>query len=103
MTGYRGRFAPSATGRLHLGSALTALVAFARARAAGGAFILRVEDLDTPRVVAGAESEQLEDLRWLGLDWDEGPDVGGAFAPYRQSERIARYEAAIAELAARGL
>ncbi len=100
---YRGRFAPSPTGDLHLGSALTALVAWLRARAAGGSLILRVEDIDSPRVVAGSEARQLDDLRWLGLDWDEGPDVGGRRGPYRQSERVARYEAAITALAAQGL
>ena len=96
---YRGRFAPSPTGDLHLGSAAAALVAWLRARAAGGAFVLRVEDIDTPRVVAGSEGRQLDDLRWLGLDWDEGPDVGGPHVPYRQSERGERYEAALAALA----
>ncbi len=100
---YRGRFAPSPTGDLHLGSALTALVAGRRARCAGGALVLRVEDIDTPRVIAGCEAQQLADLRWLGLDWDEGPDVGGPYAPYRQSERHAHYEAAIGALAAQGL
>ena len=101
--GYRGRFAPSPTGDLHLGSAATALVAWLMARHAGGAFVWRTEDIDTPRVVAGSEAHQLADLRWLGLEWDEGPDVGGACAPYRQSERGADYEAAIARLAAAGL
>jgi glutamyl-tRNA synthetase len=100
---YRGRFAPSPTGALHLGSAAAALVAWLSARASGGAFVLRVEDLDGPRVVPGAEGEQLDDLRWLGLDWDEGPDVGGPHAPYRQSERDAGYEAALDRLARRGL
>ncbi len=103
MRPYRGRFAPSPTGELHLGSALTALVAAARARAFGGAFVLRVEDLDTPRVVAGAEAEQIDDLAWLGVSWDEGPDVGGPCAPYRQSSRLELYEAAIEDLARRGL
>jgi len=65
--------------------------------------VLRVEDLDVPRAVAGAEARQLDDLRWLGLDWDEGPDVGGPAGPYRQSERTARYEAALEALARRGL
>jgi len=65
--------------------------------------VLRVEDLDTPRVVAGAEARQLDDLRWLGLDWDEGPDLGGPLGPYRQSERTAPYEAALDELARRDL
>jgi glutamyl-tRNA synthetase len=100
---YRGRFAPSPTGDLHVGSATTALVAWLSARAAGGALALRVEDIDRPRVVAGSEARQLDDLRWLGLDWDEGPGVGGPHAPYRQSERSDRYEAALAHLAARGL
>jgi glutamyl-tRNA synthetase len=100
---YRGRFAPSPTGDLHLGSAACALVAYAWARSRGGAFVLRVEDIDTPRVKAGVEARQLEDLRWLGLDWDEGPDVGGPHAPYRQSERLARYGDALKSLADRGL
>lgn len=65
--------------------------------------MLRVEDIDRPRVVSGAETRQLDDLRWLGLDWDEGPDVGGPAGPYRQSERSDRYEAALDALARRGL
>ena len=100
---YRGRFAPSPTGDLHLGSAACALVAWTWARSQGGAFVVRVEDIDTPRVKAGVESRQLDDLRWLGLDWDEGPDVGGAHAPYRQSERLGRYDDALESLARRGL
>ncbi len=99
---YRGRFAPSPTGDLHLGGARTALVAWLAARAAGGAYVVRVEDLDGPRVVPGAEERILEDLRWLGLDWDEGPDVGGPHAPYRQSLRLARYDAAVERLLADG-
>jgi glutamyl-tRNA synthetase len=101
--GYRGRFAPSPTGDLHLGSVATALVAWLSARAAGGRLVLRVEDIDGPRVVAGAAARQLDDLRWLGLDWDEGPDAGGPNAPYRQSERSAIYDDALARLAGRGL
>src|SRR5262245_6181957 len=81
---YRGRFAPSPTGEVHFGTARTALVAWLAARAAGGAYVMRVEDLDGPRVVPGAEERILADLRGLGLDWDEGPDVGGMHAPYRQ-------------------
>jgi len=100
---YRGRFAPSPTGDLHLGSAATALLTWLSARAAGGRLVLRVEDVDRPRVVAGIEARQLDELRWLGLDWDEGPDVGGPHAPYRQSERGDRYEAALATLAAKDL
>jgi glutamyl-tRNA synthetase len=100
---YRGRYAPSPTGPLHLGNARTALVAWLHARAAGGAFVLRVEDLDGPRVRPGAEGRILDELRWLGLDWDEGPDVGGAAGPYRQSACAARYAAALERLRAAGL
>jgi glutamyl-tRNA synthetase len=98
----RGRYAPSPTGRLHLGNARTALLAWLDARSRGGAFVMRIEDLDRARVPAGAEAQVLDDLAWLGLDWDEGPDRGGTFAPYRQSERTARYDAAIETLLARG-
>jgi glutamyl-tRNA synthetase len=98
----RGRFAPSPTGAMHLGNARTALLAWLAARRAGGAVVLRIEDLDRPRVVAGAEARLLDELGWLGLDWDEGPDRGGPHAPYRQSERTARYETAIARLLAAG-
>jgi glutamyl-tRNA synthetase len=94
----RGRFAPSPTGSLHLGNARTALLAWASARSAGGAFVLRVEDLDGPRTVPAAVDGNLAELRWLGLDWDEGPDVGGPHAPYRQSERDAHYQAALERL-----
>lgn len=100
---YRGRFAPSPTGPLHLGGAATALICAAAARRAGGALVLRVEDLDPPRVVPGAEGSIEDDLAWLGLRFDEGPREGGAGGPYRQSERSARYAAAIDALAARGL
>jgi glutamyl-tRNA synthetase len=96
----RGRFAPSPTGQLHLGNARTALFAWLDARSAGGAFVMRVEDLDRARVQPQAEARQLEELGWLGLDWDEGPDRGGPFAPYRQSERTADYDAAIERLLA---
>ncbi len=99
----RGRYAPSPTGDLHLGNLRTALLAWLFARKAGGAFVLRVEDLDRPRVRPGATARMLEDLRWLGLDWDEGPDVGGPFGPYLQSERQAVYEAALARLRAADL
>ena len=83
----RVRFAPSPTGRTHLGSGRTALYNFLLARQAGGQFILRIEDTDQKRYVAGAEDELMEGLRWLGLEWDEGPDVGGEYGPYRQTER----------------
>jgi glutamyl-tRNA synthetase len=98
----RGRFAPSPTGELHLGHARTALAAWLSTRAAGGRFIVRVEDLDGPRVVPGAEARILADLAWLGLDWDEGPDIGGAHAPYRQSQRLERFESAIQGLIRQG-
>lgn len=101
-TVYRGRFAPSPTGRLHLGTARSALLGWLRARHEGGVFLLRIEDLDAPRVRDGATDAILEDLRWLGLDWDEGPDVGGPYGPYVQSERLARYDAILARLAAEG-
>jgi glutamyl-tRNA synthetase len=93
-----GRYAPTPSGRLHLGNARTALLAWLWARALGGRFVMRVEDLDPQRSKAEHEREQLADLRWLGLDWDEGPDVGGPHGPYRQSERGAIYERALARL-----
>src|SRR5207248_8822504 len=99
----RGRFAPSPTGELHLGNARTALLAWLWARSEGGGFTMRVEDLDRQRVRPGLAGRQLEELAWLGLTWDEGPDprtgddVGGR-GPYRQSARTAHYEAALAAL-----
>ena len=83
----RVRFAPSPTGRTHLGSGRTALYNYLLARQTGGKFILRIEDTDQSRFVEGAEEELMEGLRWLGLEWDEGPDVGGEYGPYRQTER----------------
>jgi len=83
----RTRFAPSPTGRLHLGNVRTAIFNWLFARHHGGAFVLRIEDTDIERNVEGAEEGLLEDLGWLGLDWDEGPDIGGPHGPYRQSER----------------
>jgi glutamyl-tRNA synthetase len=99
----RGRFAPSPTGPLHLGNARTALLSWLAARAVRGAYAMRVEDLDGPRVRPGLEARILEELRWLGLDWDEGPDVGGPLGPYRQSERLPRYAEALERLRAEGL
>ena len=96
----RGRYAPSPTGGLHLGNARTALVAWVLAREAG--LVLRVEDLDRPRTVPEAVDGNLAELRWLGLDWSEGPDVGGPHAPYRQSEREDRYRAALERFEADG-
>jgi glutamyl-tRNA synthetase len=103
VSGYRGRFAPSPTGDLHLGGARTALAAWLAARAAGGAYVVRVEDLDSPRVLHGAEERILQDMAWLGLDWEEGPDVGGPHAPYRQSLRLLRYDDAVEQLLLAGL
>lgn len=87
----RVRFAPSPTGYLHIGGARTALFNWLFARKHDGAFILRIEDTDQTRYVPEAEDDIMASLRWLGLAWDEGPDVGGAFGPYRQSERSALY------------
>ena len=87
----RVRFAPSPTGHVHLGSARTALYDYLLAKQTGGKFILRIEDTDRKRYVEGAEEELMTSLRWLGIEWDEGPDVGGPFGPYRQSERKETY------------
>ncbi|KAB8296027.1 hypothetical protein EYC80_008837 [Monilinia laxa] len=87
----RTRFAPSPTGNLHLGSLRTALFNFLLAKATGGQFLLRIEDTDTDRTIPGAEERLYRDLEWAGIQWDEGPKVGGPFAPYRQSERKAMY------------
>jgi glutamyl/glutaminyl-tRNA synthetase len=84
---YRGRLAPSPTGYLHLGHARTFWVAHQRARAAHGKLVFRNEDLDSPRCKPEFVAAMYEDLRWLGLSWDEGPDVGGEFGPYCQSQR----------------
>ena len=91
---YRGRLAPSPTGYLHLGHARTFWMAWQRARAAGGKLVFRNEDLDYQRCKSEFVSAMYEDLRWLGLDWDEGPDVGGPCAPYSQSQRREIYLAA---------
>ncbi|MGC8549079.1 MAG: glutamate--tRNA ligase [Acidobacteriaceae bacterium] len=87
----RVRFAPSPTGLLHVGNARTALYNWLFARHHGGKFILRIEDTDVDRSEARHEAQLLEDLRWMGMDWDEGPGVSGPHAPYRQSERIGIY------------
>ncbi len=88
----RTRFAPSPTGTLHVGNARIAVLNWLFARHHDGAFVLRVEDTDVERNVEGAEEAIFQDLRWLGLDWDEGPDVGGSFGPYRQSRRLELYQ-----------
>src|SRR6516165_3421066 len=87
----RVRFAPSPTGQLHVGNVRTALFNWLFARQKRGTFILRIEDTDVERSEARYETQLLEDLKWLGLDWDEGPDVGGPYPPYRQSDRMEIY------------
>lgn len=94
----RGRFAPTPSGLLHLGNARTALLAWLHTRSEGGAFVLRMEDIDKPRSRPELAVQILDDLRWLGLDWDEGPDMCGPYAPYTQSEREALYEDALRQL-----
>src|SRR5580658_7458425 len=81
------RFAPSPTGSLHLGNARTAFFSHLWARKSGGRFILRIEDTDVERSQRHFRDELMADMRWLGLDWDEGPDIGGPSAPYAQAER----------------
>ncbi|MBI1983844.1 MAG: glutamate--tRNA ligase [Acidobacteria bacterium] len=100
MPTIRVRFAPSPTGYVHVGNARTALFNWLFARHHGGAFVLRIEDTDVERSEERFEAQLLEDLKWFGLDWDEGPDKGGPFGPYRQSERkelYARYSAQLVE------
>jgi glutamyl-tRNA synthetase len=99
----RGRFAPSPTGAIHLGNVWTALLAWLDARQRGGVFVLRMEDLDPDRSRPQFAAQLLADLRWLGLDWDEGPDVGGPDAPYIQDQRRADYAAALDQLIAQEL
>jgi glutamyl-tRNA synthetase len=99
----RVRFAPSPTGHLHVGGARTAIFNWLFAKHHGGTFIIRVEDTDQARSTRESETMVLDDLRWLGLQWDEGPDVGGPHAPYRQSERVETYNAVTRELMARGV
>jgi len=90
----RTRFAPSPTGNLHIGGARTAIFAWLYARHTGGQFILRIEDTDRKRFVPDALEKIIDGLRWLGLDWDEGPEIGGPYAPYIQSERLPLYQEA---------
>lgn len=100
---YRGRLAPTPTGHLHVGHARTFALAARRAREAGGSLILRMEDLDAARCRAEFAEAALGDLRWLGLDWAEGPDKGGPFAPYAQSARLPWFRRAWSRLHATGL
>ncbi len=101
-TQVRTRFAPSPTGHLHIGGARTALFNWLFTRKMGGNFILRIEDTDLKRSTEESIQEIISALRWLGLDWDEGPDIGGEFAPYRQSQRLDKYQAAAEKLLEKG-
>ncbi|BCG59203.1 tRNA glutamyl-Q(34) synthetase GluQRS [Paenibacillus sp. URB8-2] len=98
----RGRYAPSPSGFIHIGNALAALMAWLQVRNRNGIFVLRMEDIDTARCRPEFARQITYDLRWLGLDWDEGPDVGGPFGPYVQSERLKLYETALNRLKAEG-
>jgi len=93
-----GRLAPSPTGAQHLGNARTYLLAWLSIRARHGRVVTRIEDIDSPRVKPWAAQQALDDLHWLGLDWDEGPDIGGPHAPYVQTERRKLYQAALERL-----
>src|SRR5699024_1350578 len=99
----RVRYAPSPTGYLHIGNAITALFNYLYARHFKGKFIIRTEDTDAKRNVEGGEESQLEFLKWLGIDWDEGPDIGGDYGPYRQMERLDFYKKYVDELLERDL
>ncbi|ULO08069.1 glutamate--tRNA ligase [Paenibacillus sp. 19GGS1-52] len=99
----RVRYAPSPTGHLHIGNARTALFNYLFARNLGGKFIIRIEDTDVKRNVAGGEESQLKYLKWLGMDWDESVDVGGEYGPYRQTERLDLYRIYWQDLLDRGL
>lgn len=99
----RVRYAPSPTGHLHIGNARTALFNYLYARHFDGKFIIRVEDTDEKRNVAGGEESQMTYLKWLGIEWDEGADVGGDYGPYRQMERLDIYQKYVDELLERGL
>ncbi|HTB83031.1 MAG TPA: tRNA glutamyl-Q(34) synthetase GluQRS [Candidatus Sulfotelmatobacter sp.] len=98
ISNYRGRLAPSPTGYLHLGHARTFWLAQQRARQNGGQLILRNDDLDSTRYKMEFVDAMLEDLRWFGFEWSEGPDIGGPYAPYNQSERMSHYQAALDKL-----
>jgi glutamyl-tRNA synthetase len=99
---YRGRIAPSPTGYLHLGHARTFWIAQRRAREHNGVLVLRNEDLDPARSKSEFVHAMIEDLKWFGFEWQEGPDVGGPFAPYEQSKRFPLYRAALEKLIAAG-
>lgn len=98
----RTRYAPSPTGFPHIGNTRTALFEWLVARHNGGRFLIRIEDTDTARTVAGSQEAILQGLKWLGLNWDEGPDIGGPYAPYHQSQRLPMYQEAAKKLVAEG-
>ena len=99
----RVRYAPSPTGLLHIGNARTAIFNYLYAKSNGGDFIIRIEDTDIKRNVVGGEQSQLDNLSWLGLDWDESPDKGGAYGPYRQLERLDLYKTYAEQLLEMGM
>ncbi|TQR98975.1 tRNA glutamyl-Q(34) synthetase GluQRS [Paenibacillus ottowii] len=94
----RGRFAPTPSGWIHLGNARTALLSWLHVRSLGGTYILRMEDIDMTRARSALAQGIMEDLRWIGLDWDEGPDIGGPYGPYTQSQRLERFQSALEKL-----
>ncbi|ANS74118.1 glutamyl-Q tRNA(Asp) ligase [Paenibacillus yonginensis] len=98
----RGRFAPTPSGTMHLGNAKIALLSWLQVRAANGAFVLRIEDIDLQRSKPELVEQIIADMKWLGLNWDEGPGQGGNYGPYTQSERLDRYEQALQELEHKG-
>ena len=98
----RTRYAPSPTGYPHVGNIRTALFAWLFARHNNGSFILRIEDTDVERSVEGSLENILESLRWLGMDWDEGPEIGGNYGPYVQSQRLNLYQNAAQKLVESG-
>ena len=98
----RTRYAPSPTGDPHVGNIRSALFSWAYARANGGTFLLRIEDTDRNRLVETSLEAIMESLRWLGIDWDEGPEIGGPHAPYFQSQRLPLYQKAAATLIDKG-
>src|SRR5438045_77558 len=98
----RTRFAPSPTGYLHIGGVRTALFNWLFAKGQAGKFILRIDDTDAQRNVDEALAPILHGLKWVGLEWDEGPDIGGPYGPYYQSQRSEKYQAAVQQLLAAG-
>lgn len=102
MTHYRVRYAPSPTGHLHIGGARTALFNYLLARKHGGQFIIRFEDTDQTRHIESGIDNQLDGLKWLGVDWDESVDIGGPYGPYRQTERLSLYEPFVQQLLREG-